>query len=270
MNYYNNRQRVVPTNTLLSQDEIIKLQGSNKESFNVSEEELKKTNCVHRYVDGNMAISEPDADGCVTCSICGTKFQLMALQETDKINELVSNIIGLTETIKMYYLDIPNTLQGFFGFTAILKKLPSLARNSINSFFNRVNVMDNNANQRNYYGGNMHNQYRNYGHYDPYFSTPSYQNRYDNYQQPPMNNGYNEPYSVQPSYGYNSPYQQEPYNYGLLYGEPHNNHNYYNQDQYMNNTQVNNQQISVNKITGEQTQTTSGNNGNPNENYFKQ
>lgn len=106
-------------------------------SLSVDPIDLKRSICTHKE-NGTITLRE-NGDGSVTCSICGETFELADMTE-EQVSEAVNIITNLLQSIKTYFLDIPDEMaKQYFQMIPLLKKMPKLFTIAANNF-NRYSV----------------------------------------------------------------------------------------------------------------------------------
>lgn len=223
----------IPNSTvLLTPEEIAKLSSQSSQfNLNISQEDVLRSKCVHRYPNGNAAFGDPDENDNVVCSICNQEFKLATLTQNE-FEDLLKDFIGSLESIKYMYINAPvDIFSEYWAFLAFLKKLPSVHKAAVSSFNNYCNNVEGAINSsRNPYNSvanqytHMTNPYYNqaygYGNFgqnlyeaNPYMNRPydpsvQYQQQMAfNQPQQPMMNGQFNPYA-QPVNGQPNPYVQ--------------------------------------------------------------
>lgn len=196
-------------------------------SLAVNEEDLYRSICTHKSIDGSNNITlventNPNLRGDTMCTVCGETFNYIDFSEAE-VQEAVDTVIDILQTIKTRYLDLPvATIQEYFPIIALLKKIPKLYTMSNRDFSkygnNNVNPMNNNGLLNNY---NMLRSGMQFapnpimGGMNPGMMNGGFNNMNQN-----MNNGFGMP--QQNMYGGNP--LTDPYNNGG-YGMPQQNNN---------------------------------------------
>ena len=108
----------------LTKDQLNALKKTGGFDLNISEEDLLRSYCTHRY-DDRFTVSIDD-EGNMICALCGTKFKPFEGNTADA-RELVERVIDLAETTKMQSITLPpQVIKDFFQIEPMLKKLPEL------------------------------------------------------------------------------------------------------------------------------------------------
>ena len=202
---YAPRQQAKMTQTLTA-EQIKKLRGTGASfDLHISQPEMWKAICTHKE-NGNIVLVE-NADGTVTCPICGETFTVSYL-DNNQVAEAVAIVNDICQSVKTMYLDIPEEMATqYFQIIPLLNKLPKLyeiAKNNFNMYdqsnpvmqgnsafgFNALNAFTSPAFGQGMMGGN------------PALYNPGYvpQPQYYGVPQQPVGNpfGYNDPgYQVQ-------------------------------------------------------------------------
>lgn len=138
MNYgYNNRPKVPnPTNPLSKEDMALLKQKAPQFSLAVSRVDELKAICTHRDETGARLIQ--NADGTVTCAICGTTFRPVTA-DPETVKQIFESAVNCLETIKIMYMDIPDEVtKAYFQMTPYLEKGPQLYKIA-NDHYQRYN-----------------------------------------------------------------------------------------------------------------------------------
>ena len=121
----------------LTVEQIRKMkQGATKSfSTHITEEERNQAICTHKDPDRNNEISlMENSDGSSTCYICGETFTLVNYNKDD-VGSVVSSVNDILQSIKTYYLDIPEkAASDFMMIIALIKKIPQLYEIALNNF----------------------------------------------------------------------------------------------------------------------------------------
>ena len=120
----------------------------------VSDEDMLRSRCTHK-VDGKFAtVLNNDAEGTVTCSICGAKFGLIEVPK-ESAETAVRILIDLLQSIKTYYVNMPeNVAIEFFQMIPFIEKIPKLYEIALNDF-NKYDGAGMSNQSPNMYGFNM-------------------------------------------------------------------------------------------------------------------
>ena len=91
--------------------------------------------CTHKeHGTGRPALVE-NADGSVTCRICGETFNLVDLSNEEEIKKHVVDIVNDMNTVKAAYADIPEEFEkSYMQIIPLLAKLPDLAKRAVQNF----------------------------------------------------------------------------------------------------------------------------------------
>lgn len=111
---------------VLSKEEMNELR-QNSSAFNLMIEpiEFKRAVCTHKN-NGQITLLDVDGAGRVQCEICQEEFTLVNLDQ-DQVREIVDSFLSVLQTIKTYYLDIPEDyVQRLFKMIPLVKKVPGL------------------------------------------------------------------------------------------------------------------------------------------------
>jgi len=124
-------------------------------TLDVSDEDMLRSRCTHKTLDGKFAtVLNNDPEGTVTCSICGAKFSLMEVAK-ESAEEAVRIIIDLLQSIKTYYVDMPDSVAiQFFQMIPFIEKIPKLYEIALNNF-NKYDGAGMGNQSPNMYGFNM-------------------------------------------------------------------------------------------------------------------
>ena len=138
---YNKPKLPEPTNPL-SKDEMAMLkQKAPQFSLAVSQVDALQAICTHRDQNGETLIQ--NADGSVTCAICGKTFTPVNA-DPQTIEQIFKSVVDVLETMKIMYMDIPNDVtKAYFQMIPYLEKGPQLYKiaNDHYSRYNNSGVM---------------------------------------------------------------------------------------------------------------------------------
>lgn len=110
------------TQPLSEEDKKLLRQNSDNFSLQVSPMELKRSVCTHK--DANKITLIDNGNGTATCTICGATFELVNEPE-EQIEGLTRDVISVLQSIKTYFLDIPEQYANeYFKVIPLLEKLP--------------------------------------------------------------------------------------------------------------------------------------------------
>ena len=132
----------------LTAQDMAELQNkSEKFSLSIDPIDLKRSYCTHKR--GHEIVLKPNDDGTFTCAICGETFNLVEANE-ESIKEAIGSVKDILQSIKTYYLDIPeeSTIE-FFPILALLDKVPKFYQQAVNNF-NKYNGAGFNMNNNPY------------------------------------------------------------------------------------------------------------------------
>lgn len=130
---YQNTKPLVPKYTQpLSQEEIKKLMhGGNAFNLNLTPEEISRGICTHK--DHNSIVLQDVGNELSFCPICQETFRLEPL-DID-IEELVQQMINVLQSLKTYYVDIPEEyVKQFFIMIPLLRKVPQFYKMAASNF----------------------------------------------------------------------------------------------------------------------------------------
>ena len=117
-------------NNYLSEDEIKSLQqNTNMFTLNLTEEEMLRSRCNHRSIDGMSDTLVYDQNtGIARCTICGYEFKPIEPNSTyENIKDSTDNIIDILQTIKLLYTDLPaQAAAEYFPVIGLIEKIPKL------------------------------------------------------------------------------------------------------------------------------------------------
>ena len=119
----------------LTPEEVAELQKNRATGFTMTVNQLDFTAaaCTHKTKDhGMQTIDNPD--GTVTCKICGATFRPVELS-TAQVAEATQNLLDILQSIKYFYVDIPDSVaKEFFQIIPLLEKTPQLYDIAVNNF----------------------------------------------------------------------------------------------------------------------------------------
>ena len=139
-----------PTNPLSKEDMALLKQKAPQFSLNITQVEALKAICTHRNETGETLMQ--NADGSVTCTICGSTFTPVSTNP-ETINQVFKSVIDCLETMKIMYVDIPDDVaKQYFQMIPFLEKGPQLFKIALDHYsrYSNSSVMSNNYNN----GGN--------------------------------------------------------------------------------------------------------------------
>ena len=117
----------------LTAQDMAELQNkSEKFSLSIDPIDLKRSYCTHKK--GHEIVLRPNDDGTFTCAICGETFSLVEANE-EVIKEAIKTVKDILQSIKTYYLDIPEeSTMEFFPILPLLDKVPKFYQQAVNNF----------------------------------------------------------------------------------------------------------------------------------------
>ena len=132
-NYAYNRPKMPnPTNPLSKEDMALLKQKAPQFSLAISQVDALKAICTHRNEQGEQLIT--NADGTVTCAICGTTFRPVNATP-EAVESIFKQAVDCLETIKIMYMDIPDDVtRAYFQMTPFLEKGPQLYKIATDHF----------------------------------------------------------------------------------------------------------------------------------------
>lgn len=149
-------------------------------SLFVDDKEVKRATCTHK--DGDTISLKLNPDGTHTCWICGKTFELVDASQ-EAVAEITNQYLNVLESIKTYYLDIPESVvKEFFQMIPFIAKTPEIYKLAVDNFHSYEGPMTNAFNQGNQF----------FNMFDA-INSPNYM--YNPYQQQPM--GYGMPQAPQ-------------------------------------------------------------------------
>lgn len=120
----------------LSDEEIKQLiKQENNFSLAITNEDRLRACCNHRWTNGQDAIAETP-EGLCRCNICGHVFNpLDASTGPEVLQECVTNILDVLQTIKMLYINMPaETAREFFVIIPLIEKIPKLFEHAVKNY----------------------------------------------------------------------------------------------------------------------------------------
>lgn len=133
--YMGNQQPLKIQNNL-SDEEIKQLiKQENNFSLAVTNEDRLRACCNHRWANGQDAIVETP-EGLCRCNICGHIFNpLDASTSPEALQEYVTNILDVLQTIKMLYINMPaESAREFFVIIPLIEKIPKLFEHAVKNY----------------------------------------------------------------------------------------------------------------------------------------
>ena len=142
MNYgwnANPGQQVKQMNVLTA-DEIQQLMKTeNKFTLALTQTEKLKAACNHRRADGLGDALVENADGTITCSICGYTFKPLDPKTSNEefLGAAVTDIVDIIQTIKMIWIDAdPQVIREYSQVIPLIEKLPKLFEIAVKDYSN--------------------------------------------------------------------------------------------------------------------------------------
>ena len=138
---------------LLTPDQInlLKENSASRDGFftPVTRVEEAANMCTHKHANGAFAVTEPDAEGYRTCTICHTKFRLVEPDDVT-IQEVIDwskRGLDLMESIKLYKGDIdPEVGAMVYQASSIIRQFPGMWKNASDYIKRAVNGPQNGYN----------------------------------------------------------------------------------------------------------------------------
>jgi len=128
---------------VLTADEIQTLmKQENKFTLALTQTEKLKAACNHRRADGLGDSLVENADGTVSCQICGYTFKPVdpATSGEDYLNAAVAEIVDILQTVKMLWIDVdPQVLREYSQVLPLIEKLPQLYQIAVKNYSNHEN-----------------------------------------------------------------------------------------------------------------------------------
>lgn len=125
-----NPQQQVKQMNVLTADEIQTLmKQESKFSLAITQTEKLKAACNHRRADGLGDTLVENADGTVTCQICGYTFKPVdpSTSGEEYLNAAVTEIVDILQTIKMLWIDVdPQVMREYYQILPLIEKIPTL------------------------------------------------------------------------------------------------------------------------------------------------
>lgn len=201
---------------VLTPEQIKSLKATGSQ-FNLHVEPIEFTRalCTHKE-NGKIALIENN-DGSVTCSVCGSTFNLVDYTP-EQVIEATTMFTNILQTIKTYYLDIPESyVNEYFRMVPLLEKVPKFYDTALQNFKKyEANTQLQQGN--NMYGFNMLNA----------LTSPMYNQmggQPQGYYNPSQQQGFNPQFNGQPQFnqqGFGQPQQfngQQGGNNGFGYNQ---------------------------------------------------
>jgi len=148
-----NAQQQVKQMNVLTADEIQTLMKSeNKFTLALTQTEKLKAACNHRRADGTADSLVDNADGTVSCQICGYTFKPVdpATSGEEYLNAAVAEIVDILQTIKMLWIDVdPQVMREYTQIIPLIEKIPQLYNIAAKNYSNHENYNAWNYNSKN-------------------------------------------------------------------------------------------------------------------------
>lgn len=127
-----NTMPVAKMTQILTPEQMKSLQNNAAQfTMAVPPEELLRAQCTHKK-DGKIALLD-NGDGTVTCQVCGARFQLLDL-EPQQVADIANMYVNTLQSIKTYYLDMPEQFVEFFKNIPFVEKTPKLYEIATSNF----------------------------------------------------------------------------------------------------------------------------------------
>lgn len=172
----------------------------------IDQKDIWRAMCTHKDPTTHVSTLVQNADGTLTCSVCGKSFRFFEGGVED-VNAAVSTIIDVLQTTKTIYLDAPaKMIEQYYQVIPLLEKLPILWNMAVRNFDNYQGIDDMNPISNSYGSGfaAMNTMLTNPYAFGQQFGQPMMQQPMMGQPMPmgqPMM-GYN-PQMMQPMMGYN-------------------------------------------------------------------
>lgn len=138
-----NAQQQVKQMNILTADEIQTLMKSeNKFTLALTQTEKLKAACNHRKADGTGDTLVENADGTVSCQICGYTFKPVdpATSGEEYLAAAVAEIVDILQTIKMLWIDVdPQVMREYTQIIPLIEKIPQLYNIAAKNYSNHEN-----------------------------------------------------------------------------------------------------------------------------------
>ena len=148
-----NAQQQVKQMNILTADEIQTLMKSeNKFTLALTQTEKLKAACNHRRADGAADSLVENADGTVSCQICGYTFKPVdpATSGEEYLSAAVAEIVDILQTIKMLWIDVdPQVMREYTQIIPLIEKIPQLYNIAAKNYSNHENYNAWSYNNRN-------------------------------------------------------------------------------------------------------------------------
>ena len=203
-------QQVKQMNVLTADEIQTLMKTENKFTLALTQTEKLKAACNHRRADGLNDTLVENADGTVSCQICGYTFKPVdpASSGEEYLQGAVEEIVDILQTIKMLWIDVdPQVLREYTQIIPLIEKIPQLYSIAAKNYSNHENT-----NAWNYAGRGL-GTLAMFQMLNGMMSGVGQPNQAQFTQQPQMNPGYyQQPVQPQPMM------QQNPFGYGVPQG----------------------------------------------------
>lgn len=99
-----------------------------------TKEEVLQAICTHRDLTTGESRLVPNDDGTVTCTICGSTFSTLEVDQ-EQVKEATNVIIDILQNTKALYLDIPEQVcADYFKIIPLVAKIPQLYKVASDNF----------------------------------------------------------------------------------------------------------------------------------------
>lgn len=135
----NPTQQVRQMNVLTAEEIQQLVRTENKFSLALTQTDKNKAACNHRRADGTGDSLVENADGTVSCSICGYTFKPLEPHSADPefLNAAVADIVDILQTIKMIWIDgDAKVIREYFQIIPLLEKIPKLFEIAVQNYTN--------------------------------------------------------------------------------------------------------------------------------------
>lgn len=148
-----NPQQYTKHNNVLTAEEIASLmKKENQFSLALTESDKLKAACTHQKADGSGDTLTDNADGTVSCAICGYTFKPVEPREVtqETLQEAVNEVVDILQTIKLVWIDIdPAVGREFFQIIPLIEKIPALFDVAVKNYAKHEAIMPWGNNSRN-------------------------------------------------------------------------------------------------------------------------
>lgn len=137
---YQQAQQYVPkkwTNPLTPEQEALLRKTSEAFTLAATPEEMARAICTHKDVQKGQITLVQNPDGTVTCTKCGTTFNLVDNVSQEDIDKTLVATVDILETIKTINLDTPDeVIQSVYPMITILNKAGKMYQGAVNNWKN--------------------------------------------------------------------------------------------------------------------------------------